>query len=170
MEPKLHKSPRLRTGLALRAVSNWRGLGRGTGRGLARFPNTPGGFRGAKRPVWNYLRWPASGVPLWGPPVRNHRRDAAVPQRDGSTARFARKWPKQLSVSGTSLVCVPHPEPSSLLPPHTIPLGRPSAPAPSIQYRASNLDWRLVPPFVPSKRLPDWATLTSLVPTYWSGW
>ena len=23
--------------------------------------------------------------------------------------------------------CVPHPEPSSLLPPHTIPLGRPSA-------------------------------------------
>ena len=30
--------------------------------------------------------------------------------------------------------CVPHPEPSSLLPPHTIPLGR-----------ASNLDWRLVP-------------------------
>ena len=40
--------------------------------------------------------------------------------------------------------CVPHPEPSSLLPPHTIPLGRHSAPAPSIQYRASNLDWRLV--------------------------
>jgi len=39
---------------------------------------------------------------------------------------------------------VPHPEPSSLLPPHTIPLGCPSAPAPSIQYRASNLDWRLV--------------------------
>ena len=39
---------------------------------------------------------------------------------------------------------VSHPEPSSLLPPHTIPLGRPSAPAPSIQYRASNLDWRLV--------------------------
>ena len=40
--------------------------------------------------------------------------------------------------------CVPHPEPSSLLPPHTIPLGRPSAPAPSIQYRALNLDWWLV--------------------------
>ena len=39
---------------------------------------------------------------------------------------------------------VPHPEPSSLLPPYTIPLGHPSAPAPSIQYRASNLDWRLV--------------------------
>ena len=28
---------------------------------------------------------------------------------------------------------VPHPEPSSLFPPHTIPLGCPSAPAPSIQ-------------------------------------
>ena len=40
--------------------------------------------------------------------------------------------------------CVPHPEPSSLLPPHTIPLGHPSSPAPSIQYRALNLDWRLV--------------------------
>jgi len=40
--------------------------------------------------------------------------------------------------------CVPHPEPSSLLPPHTIPLGRPIAPAPNIQYRALNLDWRLV--------------------------
>ena len=32
--------------------------------------------------------------------------------------------------------CVPHPEPSSLLPPYTIPLCCPSAPAPSIQYRA----------------------------------
>ena len=30
------------------------------------------------------------------------------------------------------------------LPPHTIPLGRPSAPAPSTQYRTSNLDWQLV--------------------------
>ena len=36
--------------------------------------------------------------------------------------------------------CVPHPEPSSLLPPHTIPLGHPSAPTPSILYYASNLD------------------------------
>ena len=40
--------------------------------------------------------------------------------------------------------CVPHPETSSLLPPHTIPLGHSSAPGPSIQYRASNLDWRLI--------------------------
>ena len=39
---------------------------------------------------------------------------------------------------------VPHPEASSLLPPHTIPLGGPSAPAPSIQYGTSNLDWQLV--------------------------
>ena len=39
---------------------------------------------------------------------------------------------------------VPHPETSSLLPPRTIPLGRPNAPAPSIQYRAPNLDWWLV--------------------------
>ena len=29
--------------------------------------------------------------------------------------------------------CVPHPEPSTLLPPRTIPLGRPSEPAPSIK-------------------------------------
>ena len=32
----------------------------------------------------------------------------------------------------------------TLLPPRTIPMGRPSAPAPSIQYRASDLDWRLI--------------------------
>ena len=36
---------------------------------------------------------------------------------------------------------VPHPEPSFFLPSCTIPLGRPSAPAPSFQYRALNLDW-----------------------------
>ena len=30
------------------------------------------------------------------------------------------------------------------IPPCTIPLGHPSAPAPSIQYHASNLDWRFV--------------------------
>ena len=32
----------------------------------------------------------------------------------------------------------------SHLPPHTIPLGHPRAPAPSILYPASNLDWRFV--------------------------
>ena len=39
---------------------------------------------------------------------------------------------------------VPHPEPPSHLPPCTIPLGHPSAPAPSIQYPASNLDWQFI--------------------------
>ena len=39
---------------------------------------------------------------------------------------------------------VPTPESSSHLPPHTIPLGYPSAPAPSILYPASNLDWRFI--------------------------
>ena len=34
---------------------------------------------------------------------------------------------------------VPKPEPPSHLPPHTIPLGHPSAPAPSFLYPASNL-------------------------------
>ena len=34
--------------------------------------------------------------------------------------------------------------PPSHFPPHTIPLGRPSAPAPSIQYHALNLGWRLI--------------------------
>ena len=40
--------------------------------------------------------------------------------------------------------CVPHPELPSLFPPHTIPLGHPSAPAPSIQYHALNLDWQFI--------------------------
>ena len=40
--------------------------------------------------------------------------------------------------------CVTHPEPPSHLPPHPIPLDHPSAPAPSTQYHASNLDWRFV--------------------------
>ena len=40
--------------------------------------------------------------------------------------------------------CVPQPEPSSLLLSHTIPRGCPNAPAPSVQYHASNLDWWLV--------------------------
>ena len=40
--------------------------------------------------------------------------------------------------------CAPHPEPPSHLPPHAIPLGHPSAPAPGILYPASNLDWWFV--------------------------
>ena len=39
---------------------------------------------------------------------------------------------------------MPTPEPPSHLPPHTIPLGYPSAPTPSILYPAMNLDWRFV--------------------------
>ena len=45
---------------------------------------------------------------------------------------------------GHGYTCVPHPEPLSHLPPHTTPLGHPSAPALSILYHASNLDWRFV--------------------------
>ena len=39
---------------------------------------------------------------------------------------------------------VPNPEPPSHLPPHTILLGHPSVPAPSILYPALNLDWRFI--------------------------
>ena len=39
---------------------------------------------------------------------------------------------------------VPHPESPTLFPPCTIPLGHLSAPAPSIQHHASNLDWRFI--------------------------
>ena len=47
--------------------------------------------------------------------------------------------------SATSIHMFPilNPPPSSL-PLGTIPLGRPSAPAPSIQYRALNPDWQLI--------------------------
>ena len=38
----------------------------------------------------------------------------------------------------------PNPESPSHLPPHTISLGHLSAPAPSILYPASNLDWRFI--------------------------
>ena len=40
--------------------------------------------------------------------------------------------------------CVPHPEPSSHLPPHPIPQGHPSAPALSTLSHALNLDWRSI--------------------------
>ena len=39
---------------------------------------------------------------------------------------------------------VPHPESPSHLPPLPIPLGHPSAPAPSTLYHALNLDWRFI--------------------------
>ena len=40
--------------------------------------------------------------------------------------------------------CGPHPESPSHLPPHPIPLGLPSAPAPSTLYHALNLDWGFI--------------------------
>ena len=46
--------------------------------------------------------------------------------------------------STTGIHVFPIPISPSLHPPCTIPLGHPSAPAPSIQYHASNLDWRFV--------------------------
>ena len=39
---------------------------------------------------------------------------------------------------------VPNPEPPSHLSPHIISQGHPSAPAPSILYPVSNLDWRFI--------------------------
>ena len=48
------------------------------------------------------------------------------------------------SATGIHVFPILNPSPSSLLPPGTIPLGLPSAPAPSIQYHASNLDWRFI--------------------------
>ena len=39
---------------------------------------------------------------------------------------------------------VPNPEPPSHLPPHTISLDHPRAPAPSILYPVLNIDWRFI--------------------------
>ena len=39
---------------------------------------------------------------------------------------------------------VPHPEPPSHIPPCIFPMGHPSAPAPSILYHASKLDWSFI--------------------------
>ena len=46
--------------------------------------------------------------------------------------------------STTGVHVFPILNPHSHLPPHTIPLGHPSAPARSILYPVSNLDWRFV--------------------------
>ena len=46
--------------------------------------------------------------------------------------------------SATGVHLFPILSPASHLPPRTIPLGHPSAPAPSILYPASKLDWRFV--------------------------
>ena len=58
---------------------------------------------------------------------------------------------------------MPHPEIPCHLPPHTIPPGYPSAPAPSILYHALNLDWQFVDLCYytcVSAILPNHATLT----------
>ena len=52
--------------------------------------------------------------------------------------RHTSKWISHRCTRG------PHPEPPSHVPPHTILLGHPSAPAPSILHPASNLDWRFI--------------------------
>ena len=46
--------------------------------------------------------------------------------------------------SATGVHMFPILNPASHHPPHTIPLGHPSASAPSILYHASNLDWRFI--------------------------
>ena len=46
--------------------------------------------------------------------------------------------------SATGIHVFPILNPLSLLPPHTIPLGHLSAPAPSTLYPASDIDWRFV--------------------------
>ena len=46
--------------------------------------------------------------------------------------------------SATGVHVFPIPNPPYHLPPHTIPLGHPSAPAPSILYHVLNLDWRFI--------------------------
>ena len=46
------------------------------------------------------------------------------------------------STMGVHVFPILNPTPN--LPPHPIPLGHPSAPAPSILYHSSNLDWRFV--------------------------
>ena len=52
-------------------------------------------------------------------------------------------WHKLIWISH-GYTCVPHPEPSSHLPPHPIPQGHPNAPALSTLSHASNLDWRSI--------------------------
>ena len=48
------------------------------------------------------------------------------------------------SATGIHVFPILNPPPSSRPPLRTIPLGHPSAPAPSIQYHASNLDWQFI--------------------------
>ena len=47
-----------------------------------------------------------------------------------------------LNLMSLILTCVPKHEPPSHLPPHNISLGHPHAPAPSMLYPASDIDWQ----------------------------
>ena len=60
------------------------------------------------------------------------------------TLQYCRGFCHTLTWISHGCTCVPHPEPSSHLPPYPIPLGHPSAPALSTLSHALNLDWRSV--------------------------
>ena len=64
--------------------------------------------------------------------------------------------------------CVSNPEPPSHLPPHTIPLGHPSAPAPSILYPAIWLQCRR-PGFNPWVRKIPWRRKWQPIPVFLPG-
>ena len=57
------------------------------------------------------------------------------------TLQYGTGFCRTLTWINRGCTCVPHPEPPSHLPPHPIPQGCPSAPAPSALSHASNLDW-----------------------------
>ena len=58
-----------------------------------------------------------------------------------NTSQYCSGFCHTLTRIGHRCTCVPHPEPPSHLPPHPIPQGHPSAPAPSTLSHASSLDW-----------------------------
>jgi len=83
-------------------------------------------------------------------------------------------WSKEVNKQTFCLLYSYQLSPSwTLLPPHTVPLSHPSAPAPSIQYHASNLDWQLISYMIvymfqchsPKSSHPLW--MLSFKPTVW---
>ena len=84
--------------------------------------------------------WQARSLRLIASPVPAAQFSGCTPgapsQADGDCPE-----PPEVLVSKEACLQFAHPERPSLLPPRTIPLGRLSAPAPSIQYHALNLDW-----------------------------
>ena len=61
------------------------------------------------------------------------------------------------------LTCVPKHEPPSHLPPHNISLGHPHAPAPSMLYPASDIDWRLLHSWWSSPWFFPWVSFSLLL-------